>query len=82
MVERAGLRADVLDLSLVTSEYGRHIQPCKGCVSSAMPQCHWLCGCYPNPALDKDQAVQEQARNVVRSVVQAVEALRDGGSRR
>ena len=53
VVERAGLQADVLDLSLVTSEYGRTIHPCKGCVSSAMPLCHWPCSCYPNHALDQ-----------------------------
>jgi multimeric flavodoxin WrbA len=52
-VVRAGLQADVLDLSLVTSEYGRTIHPCKGCVSSAMPLCHWPCSCYPNHALDQ-----------------------------
>ena len=51
VVERAGLEADVLDLSLLTSEYGRHIHPCKGCVSTAMPLCHWPCSCYPNHAL-------------------------------
>jgi multimeric flavodoxin WrbA len=51
VVERAGMQADVLDLSLVTSEYGRNIHPCKGCVSSAMPLCHWPCSCYPNHAL-------------------------------
>jgi multimeric flavodoxin WrbA len=45
------VEADVLDLSLVTSEYGRNIHPCKGCVSSAMPLCHWPCSCYPNHAL-------------------------------
>ena len=43
----------MLDLSLVTSEYGRAIHPCKGCVSSAMPLCHWPCTCYPNHALDQ-----------------------------
>ena len=53
VVERAGMQADVLDLSLVTSEYGRTIHPCKGCVSSAMPLCHWPCSCYPNHALDQ-----------------------------
>ena len=51
VVERAGMQADVLDLSLVTSEYGRNIHPCKGCVSTAMPLCHWPCSCYPNHAL-------------------------------
>jgi len=53
VIERAGLQADVLDLSLVTSEYGHHIHPCKGCVSSAMPLCHWPCTCYPNHALNQ-----------------------------
>jgi multimeric flavodoxin WrbA len=52
-LEQAGLQADVLDLSLVTSEYGRAIHPCKGCVSSAMPLCHWPCSCYPNHALNQ-----------------------------
>jgi multimeric flavodoxin WrbA len=53
VVESAGMQADVLDLSLVTSEYGRNIRPCKGCVSSAMPLCHWPCTCYPNHALNQ-----------------------------
>lgn len=45
------IEADVLDLSLLTSEYGRHIHPCKACVSTAMPLCHWPCSCYPNHSL-------------------------------
>ena len=53
VVRGLGVEADVLDLSLVTSEYGRTIHPCKGCVSSAMPLCHWPCSCYPNHALDQ-----------------------------
>ena len=44
----AGLEVDFLDLSLLTSDYDRHIHPCKGCVSTAMPLCHWPCSCYPN----------------------------------
>lgn len=44
---------DLLDLSLVTSEYGRTIHPCKGCVSTAMPLCHWPCSCYPNSSLNQ-----------------------------
>jgi multimeric flavodoxin WrbA len=44
---------DFLDLSLLTSEYGRKIYPCKACVSTAMPLCHWPCSCYPNHALDQ-----------------------------
>lgn len=50
-VERAGARCDLLDLSLLTAEYGRQILPCKGCVSTAMPLCHWPCSCYPNHAM-------------------------------
>jgi multimeric flavodoxin WrbA len=44
------VEADLLDLSLVTSDPMRHIHPCKGCVSTAMPLCHWPCSCYPNHA--------------------------------
>lgn len=42
---------DLLDLSLLASDPDRHIHPCKGCVSSAMPLCHWPCSCYPNHSL-------------------------------
>jgi multimeric flavodoxin WrbA len=49
--DEARFDVDVLDLSLMTSEYGRRIHPCKGCVSTAMPLCHWPCSCYPNHAL-------------------------------
>jgi len=44
---------DFLDLSRLTSEYGRRIHPCKACVSTAMPLCNWPCSCYPNHALDQ-----------------------------
>ena len=47
----AGVKVDLLDLSALTSEYGRVIYPCKACVSTAMPLCHWPCSCYPNHAL-------------------------------
>jgi multimeric flavodoxin WrbA len=50
-LEQTDIHADVLDLSLLTSEYGRNIYPCKGCASTAMPLCHWPCSCYPNHAL-------------------------------
>jgi multimeric flavodoxin WrbA len=50
-IERARMQADVLDLSLLTSEPALRIFPCKGCVSTAMPLCHWPCSCYPNHAL-------------------------------
>jgi hypothetical protein len=50
-LERAGLHCDFLDLSLLTAQYGRQILPCKACVSTAMPLCHWPCSCYPNHAM-------------------------------
>ena len=50
-VQECGIEAELLDLSLLTSDYGRQIHPCKGCVSTAMPLCHWPCSCYPNHAL-------------------------------
>ncbi len=46
-----GFEVDLLDLSHLTSEYGRIIYPCKACVSTAMPLCNWPCSCYPNFAL-------------------------------
>ena len=52
-IDNAGIHTDVLDLSLLTSEYGRNIFPCKGCASTAMPLCHWPCSCYPNHALNQ-----------------------------
>lgn len=48
VMKEAGMQSDLLDLSLLASEYGRRIHPCKGCVSTAMPLCHWPCSCYPN----------------------------------
>ncbi|MET3109188.1 multimeric flavodoxin WrbA [Oxalobacteraceae bacterium GrIS 2.11] len=42
------IEVDLLDLSLLTSDYDKHIYPCKACVSTAMPLCHWPCSCYPN----------------------------------
>ncbi|MES2939354.1 MAG: flavodoxin family protein [Pseudomonadota bacterium] len=50
MLRAAGIEADLLDLSRLSSEYGLRIHPCKGCVSTAMPLCHWPCSCYPNHA--------------------------------
>jgi len=51
ILEADGLEVDMLDLSRLTSDYDRHIHPCKGCVSTAMPLCHWPCSCYPNHSL-------------------------------
>jgi multimeric flavodoxin WrbA len=46
-----GMKVELLDLSQMTSEFGKVIYPCKGCVSTAMPLCHWPCSCYPNHSL-------------------------------
>ncbi|MBV9563472.1 MAG: flavodoxin family protein [Bradyrhizobium sp.] len=46
-----GFNVDVLDLSRLTSEFGKQIHPCKACVSTSMPLCHWPCSCYPNYSL-------------------------------
>jgi multimeric flavodoxin WrbA len=51
-VFRAGhVDVDRIDLSELSSGYGRKIHPCKSCVSTAMPLCHWPCSCYPNHSL-------------------------------
>ena len=50
-LQEASLETDLLDLSLLTSSYHLNIHPCKGCVSTAMPLCHWPCSCYPNHSL-------------------------------
>jgi multimeric flavodoxin WrbA len=49
----AGMETDLLDLSRLVSDYDRHIHPCKACVSTAMPLCHWPCSCYPNHELNQ-----------------------------
>ena len=46
-----GFEVDVLDLSTLADEPLKVIYPCKACVSTAMPLCHWPCSCYPNHAL-------------------------------
>jgi len=46
-----GFEVELLDLSRLASEYARVIYPCKACVSTAMPLCHWPCSCYPNHAM-------------------------------
>lgn len=51
VAQAKGFEADVLDLSHLASEFGRQIHPCKACVSTAFPLCHWPCSCYPNHAL-------------------------------
>jgi hypothetical protein len=46
-----GFETDFLDLSTLADEPWKVIHPCKACVSTAMPLCHWPCSCYPNHAL-------------------------------
>src|SRR4029079_13589973 len=48
--ERA-FEVEGLDLSLVTSQYARRLPPCKACVWTPQPLCHWPCSCYPNHAI-------------------------------
>ncbi|SOB86602.1 Multimeric flavodoxin WrbA [Sphingomonas guangdongensis] len=50
-IEARGAQVDFLDLSRLTSEYGRQIHPCKACFSTAAALCHWPCSCYPNHSL-------------------------------
>ncbi len=47
-IQASGFETEFLDLSRVTAEYGKKIHPCKACVSTAMPLCHWPCSCYPH----------------------------------
>jgi len=49
------LEIELLDLSRLASEYGRHIHPCKTCFSTAPALCHWPCSCYPNYSLGQTQ---------------------------
>jgi multimeric flavodoxin WrbA len=55
IADAASFEVDFLDLSRLTSEYGRVIYPCKACVSTAQPLCHWPCSCYPNHSLGQTQ---------------------------
>jgi multimeric flavodoxin WrbA len=55
IIAAAGVAVDILDLSRLASEYGRHIHPCKTCFSTAAPLCHWPCSCYPNYSLGQTQ---------------------------
>ena len=46
---------DFLDISTLADEPFKAIYPCKACVSTAQPLCHWPCSCYPNHALGQTQ---------------------------
>ncbi len=49
--KRAGFEVDLLNMSALADEPWKVIHPCKACVSTAMPLCHWPCSCYPNHAM-------------------------------
>jgi len=55
ILEGEGITVELLDLSRLASEYGRHIHPCKACFSTAAALCHWPCSCYPNYSLGQAQ---------------------------
>ncbi|MDB5585780.1 MAG: putative multimeric flavodoxin [Devosia sp.] len=55
VLQSGGIETEILDLSRLTSEYGRNIHPCKACFSTAAPLCHWPCSCYPNYSLGQTQ---------------------------
>jgi multimeric flavodoxin WrbA len=46
-----GYEVDFLDIATLADEPWKVIHPCKACVSTAQPLCHWPCSCYPNHAL-------------------------------
>ena len=46
-----GYEVDFLDIAELADEPWKVIHPCKACVSTAMPLCHWPCSCYPNHAM-------------------------------
>jgi multimeric flavodoxin WrbA len=51
ILARAGFEVDLLELRHLADEPLKVIHPCKACVSTAMPLCHWPCSCYPNHAM-------------------------------
>ena len=55
-----GVKVEVLNLSRLASEYGKHIHPCKACFSTAAALCHWPCSCYPNHALGQSQDMMNE----------------------
>lgn len=46
-----GFETDFLDISTLADEPYKTIYPCKACVSTSQPLCHWPCSCYPNHAV-------------------------------
>ena len=52
-LQKEKIETDFLDLSILQSGYAIRIYPCKACVSTAQPLCHWPCSCYPNHAFQQ-----------------------------
>jgi multimeric flavodoxin WrbA len=50
-IEAQGFEVDLLEMSHLADEPWKVIHPCKACVSTSMPLCHWPCSCYPNHAM-------------------------------
>ena len=48
---QAGFEVDFLEMCHLADEPWKVIHPCKACVSTSMPLCHWPCSCYPNHAM-------------------------------
>jgi multimeric flavodoxin WrbA len=55
-----GHEVDFLDISTLADEPWKVIHPCKACVSTAQPLCHWPCSCYPNHALGQTNDWMEE----------------------
>jgi len=55
-----GCEVDFLDVSALADEPWKVIHPCKACVSTAMPLCHWPCSCYPNHAMGQTNDWMEE----------------------
>jgi multimeric flavodoxin WrbA len=45
---QTGFEVDFLEMCHLADEPWKVIHPCKACVSTSMPLCHWPCSCYPN----------------------------------
>src|SRR5579883_1573839 len=56
---RERFEVERLDLNRQTSEFGIQIHPCKGCVSTAMPLCHWPCSGNPDPTSTSGKDAQK-----------------------
>ena len=55
-----GVKVEMLNLSRLGAEYGKHIHPCKACFSTAAALCHWPCSCYPNYSLGQTQDMMNE----------------------